>query len=116
MYRNVWGGGGGGSENARVYTESPLGISIIRICVCGRILIIQKITSKSKCELYVILSEGSHSRELSGLHSCWERVKSWLTFSGPLSKPVPDEPSKVKIKCLEIEVLDSYEKDPGDKF
>ncbi len=25
-------------------------------------------------------------------------------------KPVPDEPSKVKIKCPEIEVLDSYEK------
>jgi len=33
-----------------------------------------------------------------------------------LSKPVPDEPSKVKIKCPEIEALDSYEKDPGDKF
>jgi hypothetical protein len=38
------GGGeerGGGSENARVYTESHLGISTFRICVCGRIFIIR---------------------------------------------------------------------------
>jgi hypothetical protein len=64
----------------------------------------------------VVLSEGSHSRELSGLHSCWLKVKIWLTFSGPLSKSKPEEPSKVKIKCPEIQVLDHYNKDPGEKF
>jgi hypothetical protein len=64
----------------------------------------------------VVLSEGSHSRELSGLHSCWLKVKNWLTFSGPLSKPKPEEPSKVKIKCPEIQVLDHYDKNPGEKF
>jgi hypothetical protein len=66
--------------------------------------------------MYVLYSEGSHSRELSGLHNCWLKVKSWLTFRGPLSKPEPEEPCKVKIKCPEIEVLDHYDKDPGEKF
>jgi hypothetical protein len=68
----------------------------------------------AKCLLF--LSEGSHSRELSGLHSCWEKVKSWLTFGGPLLKLVREEPSKVKIKCPEIETLECYDKDPGAKF
>jgi hypothetical protein len=31
-------------------------------------------------------------------------------------KPKPEEPSKVKIKCLEIQVLVCYDKDPGLKF
>jgi hypothetical protein len=31
-------------------------------------------------------------------------------------KPGPEEPSKVKIKCPEIETLKSYDKDPGAKF
>ncbi len=33
-----------------------------------------------------------------------------------MSKPEPEEPSKVKIKCPEIEVLGHYDKDPGEKF
>ncbi len=61
-------------------------------------------------------SEGSHSRDLSGLHSCWSKVKNWLIFKGPLSKPKAEEPCKVKIKCPEIPILESYDKDPGEKF
>jgi hypothetical protein len=33
-----------------------------------------------------------------------------------LTKPVSEEPSKEKIKCPEIETLESYDKDPGIKF
>jgi hypothetical protein len=50
------------------------------------------------------------------INNCWLKVKNWLTFTGPLSKPEPEEASKVKIKCPEIEVLDHYDKDPGEKF
>jgi hypothetical protein len=43
-------------------------------------------------------------------------VKNWLLFKGPLSKPKAEEPCKVKIKCPEIPILESYDKDPGKKF
>jgi hypothetical protein len=43
-------------------------------------------------------------------------VKNWFLFKGPLSKPEAEEPCKVKIKCPEIPILESYDKDPGDKF
>ncbi len=39
-----------------------------------------------KIRICCIYSEGSHSRAESGLHSCWLKVKKWLTFSGPVKE------------------------------
>jgi hypothetical protein len=55
--------------------------------------------------------QGSHSRAESGLHNYWQKVKKWLTFSGPLTEPVKEEPGKKKIKCPEIPILKDYNSD-----
>ena len=51
-----------------------------------------------------------------GIDQDWDRTADWLKFRGPIVLDTTSVSQNAKVKCPEIPVLASYEKDPGDSF